>query len=274
MKELRYKWLLDFDSYYKGEESFPGDDNDYPCWINERIWVKLLSSWNFKHGSMNEYIHHGLEDFSSGDGVPMTLKVILFNRFCGKLEEFREWYLTFYKNRLKEKQLSRGKEILNKYRLAFLEYRCDWQNMLCIPQEMRYMFEISNAVDSEHSYDQPMSEGIMCKALEYAEAHGLTIDIVLDSQCIISKQLDGWTYHPEFKEIRERALAFLQRELPRYSNAQYVGLWKGKYVYQPFCEDGERFLEFPHYILLDKDTEELYIDKSTIGEGEPVRPRL
>lgn len=274
--KIKNKWLLDFCSYYNGEEYTEADHTSGMLWEYERVWVMRLSKLDFSFGELNEYIHYGLGDFNADDGVPITLKIILFNRyrhwnFCGTAEGFKEWYLATYKNRMAEKKLSKGKRILNKYRLAFLEYRCNWETIVKTP-EMDYMFEIANSVDVEHGYDQPIIEGVMCRALAHADTHGYTIEIVPDAQYIISKQCDGWKYHPEFKEIRERALAFVKREMSEYNNAQYLGRWKGKYVYDPFNENGEILMECPSYILLDKATEELFIDRSLFGDNEPVKP--
>lgn len=275
--ELRYKWLLDFCSYYNGEENTEADDISNMLWEYERVWVMKLSNWNFPLGESNEYIHYGLGDFNADDGVPTTLKIILFDRYMhwsygGTDEGFKEWYLATYKNRLKEKKLSKGKRILNKYRLAFLEYRCNWKSIERT-SELDYMSEIVNAVDVEHGYDQPIAEGIRCRALAHADTHGYTIEIVPDARCIFNRQLDGWKYHPEYREIRERALAYVKREMPEYNNVEYLGRWKGKYVYSPFNEEGERLMECYPYILLDKETEELFIDCSLWGENEPVNPK-
>ena len=275
--ELKYKWLLDFCSYYNGEENTEADDISSMLWEYERVWVMRLSNWDFSLGEGNEYIHYGLGDFNADDGVPITLKIILFNRYMhwsygGTAEGFKEWYLATYKNRLAEKKLSKGKKILNKYRLAFLEYRCNW-NIIEKTPEMEYMFEIANAVDVEHGYDKPIAEGVMCRALAHADTNGYTIEIVPNAEYLIYKQCDGWKYHPEFKEIRERALAFVKREMPEYNNAEYLGRWKGKYVYEPFNEEGQRLMECYPYILLDKESEELFIDCSLLGENEPVNPK-
>ena len=46
-----------------------------------------------------------------------------------------------------------------------------------------------------------------------------------------------------------------------YDNAEYLGRWRGKYVYKPYLESGEVLITgMPRYILLDKDTVEDYID--------------
>lgn len=275
--ELRYKWLLDFCSYYNGNGNTGVDHTNSMLWEYEKVWVMKMQNWNFSLGEFNEYIHSGLGDFNADDGVPVTLKIILFNRYMhwsygATAEGFKQWYLATYKNRLKEKKLSKGKIILNKYRLAFLEYRCNWKSIELTP-ETDYMFEIVNAVDVEHGYEQPIAEGIMCRALAHADTHGYTIEIVPDARCIIGKQFDGWKYHPEYKEVRERALSFVKREMPDFDNAEYLGRWKGKYVYRPFCEEGDRLMECYPYILLDKESEELFVDRSLWGENEPVNPK-
>ena len=277
MEDIKYKWLLDFCSYY-GAENVTEVDDDFNMFCNyEQVWVNKLSRWDYSLSELNEYIHYGLEEFNKDDGVPMTLKVILFNRYMhwsygGDVEGFKRWYLTNYKNRLKEKKLSKGKKILNQYRLSFLEYRCDWKNIQRTP-EMEYMHEIANAVDAEHGFDKPISESVMCRVLAHADTHVYTIELVPDSECVISKRIDGWNYHPEYKEIRERALDFLKKEMHPYDNAEYIGRWNGKYVYRPYLESGEELITgFPRYILLDKDSVEDYVDTDLLERGQILKP--
>ena len=275
-EELRYKWLLDFCSYYGVEGVEDVDANFNTLCSYERIWVEELSNWDFSFAKTNMYIHEGLEDFNKEDGVPLSLKVILYERylhwsFDGNAEGFKRWYLAHYKNRLKEKKLSKGKRILNQYRLDFLHYRCDWQNIQTTP-EMEYMHEIANAVDAEHGFDKPISESVMCRALAHADTHGYTIELVPDSECVISKRIDGWSYHPEYKEIRERALDFLKKEMYPYDNAEYIGRWNGKYVYRPYLESGEELIiGFPRYILIDKNNVEEYIDTDLLERGSILK---
>ena len=278
MEETKYKWLLDFCSYY-GVDNVSEVGDDFNMFCNyERVWVTKLSSWNYSFAELNEYFHYGLEDFNKDDGVPMTLKVILFNRymhwsFDGDAEGFKRWYLAHYKNRLKEKKLSKGKRILNQYRLEFLEYRCNWQTVTDLPPEAAYMHEIANAVDAEHGFDKPIAEGVMCRALAHADTHGYTIELVPDSDCVIAKTGIGYSYHPEFKEIRERALEFLKKEMHPYDNAEYIGRWNGKYVYRPYLESGEELVTgFPVYLLLDKDNVEEYIDTDLLERGSILKP--
>ena len=274
MESLAYKWLLDFCSYYNGEEDCPTDDShDEMFWFYEKAWVMKISHWEFSLGEINEYIHLGLGPFSEHDGVPQTLKIVLFNRYMhwscqASPEDFKTWYLKHYRNRLKEKKLSKGKRILNRYRLAFLEYRCNWRDITPTP-EMDYMFAIANAVDAEHGFDAPIAESVMCKALAHADTHGYTIELIPDAKYLIRKPCDGWKYHPEFKEIRMRALDFLKNNMPEYDNAEYRGRWNGRYVYAPFCESGEVHVTgMPRYILVDKDSVEDLVDRELKTRGK------
>lgn len=281
--EIKYKWLLDFCSYYNGEENTEADHTSGMLWEYERVWVMQLSNLDFYFGELNEYIHYGLGDFNADDGVPITLKIILFNRyrhwnFFGTAEGFKEWYLTTYKNRLAEKRLSKGKKILNKYRLAFLEYHCNWETIEKTT-EMDYMFEIANAVSEhkisgidamvtigweKHSFIS-IDENLMCDALSHADKYGFRIELVKD---FIQKHNSGFlTYHIEFKEVRERFIKHLaQNSIPIipscdtfYDDGEYVGFWNNKYVYKLYNED---YLEpnlWPcKYILIDADSVEEY----------------
>ena len=46
-----------------------------------------------------------------------------------------------------------------------------------------------------------------------------------------------------------------------YDNAEYIGRWNGKYVYDPYLESGDVLITgFPRYILLDKEKVEDFID--------------
>ena len=56
--------------------------------------------------------------------------------------------------------------------------------------------KVANSVDGDHTYETPIDEGTMCKALEYAEENGCRIKIVPDDSC--NSRVDGWTYHIEF----------------------------------------------------------------------------
>ena len=52
---------------------------------------------------LDEYEKYGLQDFEPDDGVPITLKAMLFNRYHSSngfylniADMFKEWYVRFY----------------------------------------------------------------------------------------------------------------------------------------------------------------------------------
>ena len=71
------------------------------------------------------------------------------------------------------------------------------------------MAEVANAVTGEHTGGGTCSELEMCKALKYAEDHGLTVVVQFDwPDCLHPNY--GSKEHPEFKEIREPALQLIK----------------------------------------------------------------
>ena len=99
------KDLLPFCRYYKGEKKCPKEINAN-FWEYEKIWVEL--SENPQEGSANfneisnwldEYMSTNLTSFDN-DGVPVTLKALLFNRYTHWMQTndgFKEWYKENYK---------------------------------------------------------------------------------------------------------------------------------------------------------------------------------
>lgn len=88
--------------YYKGESEnpFEGKDQTYTMfWFYERCWIKHLNESNLKN-ELTEYIYYGLMDFSAEDDTPISLKAILFNRYChwnvADVEAFKKWYCETY----------------------------------------------------------------------------------------------------------------------------------------------------------------------------------
>lgn len=80
-------------------------------WYYEKLWASwALSAAPEKDKSLLKdasdfYIEMGLSDFESEDGVPLSLKAILFNRYChwggdydpeSNAKSFRNWYLRLY----------------------------------------------------------------------------------------------------------------------------------------------------------------------------------
>lgn len=90
--------------YYKGEEANPfGEGGDsamfwsYEIWWTERM---LNGDTDVLAFYLSLYERVGLTDFESNDGVPLSLKAILFNRFEewaeGTPTEFKRWYKERY----------------------------------------------------------------------------------------------------------------------------------------------------------------------------------
>lgn len=100
--------LLKSCRYYKGESSNPyeGEDRDKAMlWFYEMGWVK-----NAERGlspisadAVAEYKACGLQSFRSDDGVPLSLKALLFNRYAkteqslkDAVESFKKFYEKYY----------------------------------------------------------------------------------------------------------------------------------------------------------------------------------
>lgn len=70
----------------------------------EMRWMQKRNDENqheYMLDMMSEYMYHGLMMFADYDKAPMSLKALLFNRFChwssGGVDEFKEWYYNTYK---------------------------------------------------------------------------------------------------------------------------------------------------------------------------------
>lgn len=93
--------LMDHCRYYKGEKECPYTMDEAIAWGAEKFYVE-----NFREGSiifdfLSEYQRMELSSFQMLDGVPLTLKAVLYNRFehyneAGP-EEFKKWYMRVYK---------------------------------------------------------------------------------------------------------------------------------------------------------------------------------
>lgn len=91
--------------YYKGQKKCPA--NTQPMfWNYERVWVewtlesedeKKLGAIELK-GMLKRYKDVHLEHFQEDDGVPITLKALLFNRYehWNEGDGFEDWYLKNY----------------------------------------------------------------------------------------------------------------------------------------------------------------------------------
>ncbi len=97
--------------YYKGEASNPYDGKDQNkamLWFYESMWVQALQAAGSDASSVYaeyvaEYKGAGLADMATSDGVPMSLKALLFNRYARECysmadaaQPFREFYAKYY----------------------------------------------------------------------------------------------------------------------------------------------------------------------------------
>lgn len=96
--------FIKFCRYYHGESECPFTDAERSTlWIIERAWVERMTAGNTEQieEAVSEYVACGLGEFQMRDGVPISLKAVLFNRFC-KYEEridvdgFKDFYLKNY----------------------------------------------------------------------------------------------------------------------------------------------------------------------------------
>lgn len=96
--------LLEQCHYYKGERLCPFRSQMKGMLFNyERCWVKFnLFPQDHPHieEDLDYYKHCGLADLCPNDGVPMSMKALLLNRWLhwggdfANLDSFREWYRT------------------------------------------------------------------------------------------------------------------------------------------------------------------------------------
>jgi len=97
--------------YYKGEQTNPYDGRDQNkamLWFYERFYKLTIieaKESNDPFGEyISDYIRMGLGYFEYSDGVPMTLKAYLFNRYAKgsqslaeAVEPFKKFYIKQYK---------------------------------------------------------------------------------------------------------------------------------------------------------------------------------
>lgn len=102
--------FLRFCRYYRGEPKNPyegKDTNEAAFWDYERFWVLEASKREPDFSEvLDNYLTWGLNDFSFNDGVPMTFKAMLFDRYAKTAfsmreaaEHFKEFYVREYLQR-------------------------------------------------------------------------------------------------------------------------------------------------------------------------------
>lgn len=101
------KDLIHFCQYYQGENDNPYTDYHTSLfWEYERAWVEMNFN-DYGRGVLalytSEYVRVGLGLFEMADNTPVTLKAMLFNRFCKwdsatpyDCDEFKKYYTTIY----------------------------------------------------------------------------------------------------------------------------------------------------------------------------------
>lgn len=135
----------------------------------------------------------GLKGWKTNEGIPDSLLyhlVQVYDHLSGSsydfVNRFKAWLVENYHVDSLQMKHRKGKRILNEYRLAFLEYKGDYEKIEITP-EMTYMFGIANAVDAEHGFDAPVDETEMCEAIEYAEENGYEIYLEPDEDDMRNK---------------------------------------------------------------------------------------
>lgn len=93
------KTLFNYCRYYKGEQSCPfTKQNDRMFWDYERIWCNMQTTHD---ASMNDIVRdynlNGFAEFEPYDGVPVSMKALLFNRMTNYMEKSPERFADFYK---------------------------------------------------------------------------------------------------------------------------------------------------------------------------------
>ena len=100
--------LLKSCRYYKGEAENPFDgvdQNKAMLWFYEMGWVKNAERGISPASSdaIDEYERCGLRSFHSNDGIPLSLKALLFNRYAktaqsmlDAIEPFKAFYKKYY----------------------------------------------------------------------------------------------------------------------------------------------------------------------------------
>lgn len=94
-------------NFFNGEEESPYESrgieyqNYNMFWFYEKCWCRMSDrerEWNTE-----EYKAYGLADFRKDDGTPISLKALLFNRYChwcggygNDAEGFKSWYIKDY----------------------------------------------------------------------------------------------------------------------------------------------------------------------------------
>lgn len=73
--------LHQFTQFYKGETQPPANCPHPNLWHYEQMWVENEEERDENHGRVREYQHDVLPLYNEEDGIPLTLKALLYNRY-------------------------------------------------------------------------------------------------------------------------------------------------------------------------------------------------
>lgn len=201
----QYPWLQDFCTYINRNDD-ELSQVEYYLRYAEIHWVNCLSAWDYTLDKASMVEHMGLKNWKTDEGIPDSLLyhlIQVFDHLSGGSHDFEERFKIWLDKNYHVDSLQikhpKGKRILNEYRLAFLEYKGDYEKIQRTP-EMDYMFLIADSVDAEHGFDAPIDENVMCDAIEYAKEHELMIELVPNEEDIRNNIQFGAHYHIEFKK--------------------------------------------------------------------------
>lgn len=100
--EFIFCMLHSYCKYYKENSQQPQHGDLLICWNTEKAWInRTLENHEDDIFGLNSYIEAGLQNFQQYDGVPITLKALLFS-FYSKISEqmdieaFKRFYLLNY----------------------------------------------------------------------------------------------------------------------------------------------------------------------------------
>ena len=73
--------LLHYTGYYKGEKQCPESCPHPNIWTYEKMWVEKEEERDENDGRVREYKQDVLPLYNEDDGIPLTLKALLYNRY-------------------------------------------------------------------------------------------------------------------------------------------------------------------------------------------------
>ena len=73
--------LLQYTRYYRGEKECPESCPHSNIWSYEKMWVEKEEERDENDGRVLEYKQDVLPLYNEDDGIPLTLKAMLYNRY-------------------------------------------------------------------------------------------------------------------------------------------------------------------------------------------------